>query len=140
MGDATNGVLILAGEMLKKAEHLLIMGLHPSEIIKGYELASVKALSELECMLSPCHIKHRCLIALPDIRYSPLDIFAALTTHQSLACHRAEAGNRLETVWLRRPARGPRRGSLISRHATKSQKLQRRQRPRRQDHGRKPQR
>ena len=40
--------MILAGEMLKKAENLLIMGLHPSEIIKGYELASAKALSELE--------------------------------------------------------------------------------------------
>ena len=41
-------VLILAGELLKKAEHLLIMGLHPSEIIKGYELASEKAQTELE--------------------------------------------------------------------------------------------
>ena len=48
MGDATNTVMILAGEMLKKAEHLLIMGLHPSEIIKGYELASAKALAELD--------------------------------------------------------------------------------------------
>ncbi|KAK0237996.1 chaperonin Cpn60/TCP-1 family [Armillaria nabsnona] len=48
MGDATNMVIILAGELLKKAENLLIMGLHPSEIIKGYELASVRALSELE--------------------------------------------------------------------------------------------
>jgi chaperonin GroEL (HSP60 family) len=48
MGDATNTVLIFAGELLKKAEHLLIMGLHPSEIIKGYELACVKALAELE--------------------------------------------------------------------------------------------
>ena len=48
MGDATNMVLILAGELLKKAEHLLIMGLHPSEIIKGYELASEKAQAELE--------------------------------------------------------------------------------------------
>ncbi len=48
MGDSTNTVMILAGEMLKKAEHLLIMGLHPSEIIKGYELASAKALAELE--------------------------------------------------------------------------------------------
>ncbi|KAM5530196.1 hypothetical protein V8D89_016132 [Ganoderma adspersum] len=52
MGDSTNSVMILAGEMLKKAEYLLIMGLHPSEIIKGYELASAKALSELET-LSP---------------------------------------------------------------------------------------
>ncbi|OCH89530.1 chaperonin Cpn60/TCP-1 [Obba rivulosa] len=41
-------VLILAGELLKKAEHLLVMGLHPSEIIKGYELASTKGLEELE--------------------------------------------------------------------------------------------
>ncbi|KAF8920002.1 T-complex protein 1 [Mucidula mucida] len=48
MGDATNMVIIFAGELLKKAEHLLIMGLHPSEIIKGYELACVKALAELE--------------------------------------------------------------------------------------------
>jgi len=48
MGDATNMVIILAGELLKKAEHLLVMGLHPSEIIKGYELACTKALSELE--------------------------------------------------------------------------------------------
>lgn len=51
MGDATNMVIILAGELLKKAEHLLVMGLHPSEIIKGYELACAKALSELESML-----------------------------------------------------------------------------------------
>jgi chaperonin GroEL (HSP60 family) len=48
MGDATNMVLIFAGELLKKAEHLLIMGLHPSEIVKGYELGCIKALSELE--------------------------------------------------------------------------------------------
>ena len=41
-------VLILGGELLKKAENLLTMGLHPSEVIKGYELASVKAQAELE--------------------------------------------------------------------------------------------
>ena len=48
MGDGTNLVLILSGELLKVAENLLIMGLHPSEIIKGYQLASVKALAELQ--------------------------------------------------------------------------------------------
>lgn len=48
MGDATNMVIIFAGELLKKSENLLIMGLHPSEIIKGYELACIKALEELE--------------------------------------------------------------------------------------------
>ncbi|KAI0090887.1 T-complex protein 1 [Irpex rosettiformis] len=50
MGDATNTVLIIAGELLKKAEHLLIMGLHPSEITRGYELALKKGLEELETL------------------------------------------------------------------------------------------
>jgi hypothetical protein len=45
-------VLILAGELLKKAENVLVMGLHPSEVIKGYELASTKALAELESLFS----------------------------------------------------------------------------------------
>jgi chaperonin GroEL (HSP60 family) len=48
MGDSTNMVIILAGELLKKSENLLVMGLHPSEVIKGYELACAKALAELE--------------------------------------------------------------------------------------------
>lgn len=52
MGDATNMVIILAGELLKKAEHLLIMGLHPSEITHGYELAAKKGLEELESSYS----------------------------------------------------------------------------------------
>jgi len=49
MGDATNMVIIFAGELLKKAESLLVMGLHPSEVTKGYELALDKTLKELEC-------------------------------------------------------------------------------------------
>jgi chaperonin GroEL (HSP60 family) len=56
MGDATNTVIILAGELLKKAEHLLIMGLHPSEITKGYELGCAKALEELESMIAPVYL------------------------------------------------------------------------------------
>ncbi|TIB42928.1 hypothetical protein E3P86_00144 [Wallemia ichthyophaga] len=47
VGDGSNLVLILAGELLKKAENLLIMGLHPSEIVQGYELARNKALESL---------------------------------------------------------------------------------------------
>lgn len=48
MGDATNLVLILAGELLKKAESLLTMGLHPSEVVMGYEMAVEKGRKELE--------------------------------------------------------------------------------------------
>ncbi|GHJ87879.1 hypothetical protein NliqN6_4281 [Naganishia liquefaciens] len=48
MGDATNLVLILAGELLKRAENLLVMGLHPSEVVIGYEMAVEKGRQELE--------------------------------------------------------------------------------------------
>ncbi|KAF2277071.1 T-complex protein 1 [Westerdykella ornata] len=52
MGDATNMVIVLAGELLKKAEELLRMGLKTSDIVLGYEKAqdaALKALEELVC-------------------------------------------------------------------------------------------
>ncbi|KAK1071414.1 T-complex protein 1 subunit theta [Friedmanniomyces endolithicus] len=48
MGDATNLVIVLAGELLKKAEELLRMGLKTSEIVAGYEHAQKIALEALE--------------------------------------------------------------------------------------------
>ncbi|RDL34323.1 GroEL equatorial [Venustampulla echinocandica] len=48
MGDATNLVIVLAGELLKKAEELLRMGLKASDVIRGYEMAQKFALAELE--------------------------------------------------------------------------------------------
>lgn len=50
MGDASNLALIFAGELLKVAAPLLVMGLHPSEVVQGYELACIKALAELETL------------------------------------------------------------------------------------------
>ncbi|GAB7364315.1 hypothetical protein MBLNU230_g4860t1 [Neophaeotheca triangularis] len=48
MGDATNMVIVLAGELLRKAEDLLRMGLKTSEIVSGYEKAGRAALQFLE--------------------------------------------------------------------------------------------
>ncbi|KAK4561809.1 T-complex protein 1 subunit theta [Recurvomyces mirabilis] len=48
MGDATNLVIVLAGELLKKAEDLLRMGLKTAEINAGYERAQKVALETLE--------------------------------------------------------------------------------------------
>ena len=50
VGDGSNFVIILGGELLAKAEALLLMGLHPSEIVAGYEKASLKALEWIEKM------------------------------------------------------------------------------------------
>ncbi len=51
MGDATNMVIVLAGELLKKAEELIRMGLKTSDIVSGYEKAqnfALKCLEDLE--------------------------------------------------------------------------------------------
>ena len=47
MGDGTNMVIVLAGELLKKAEELLRMGLKTSDIVSGYEKAQGFALETL---------------------------------------------------------------------------------------------
>ena len=50
MGDATNMVIILAGELLKKAEELIRMGLKTSDINAGYEKAQAYALKVLKSL------------------------------------------------------------------------------------------
>lgn len=52
-GDGTNLVITLAGELMIQAEGLLKMGLHPSEILIGYEKASKRCLEIIEELA--CH-------------------------------------------------------------------------------------
>jgi len=47
IGDATNFVIIFAGALLRAAEDLLRMGLKPTEVAEGYEIALTKALEIL---------------------------------------------------------------------------------------------
>ncbi len=46
-GDGTTTVVLLAGELLAKAEDLLDMGIHPTVIISGYRKATEKAIDYL---------------------------------------------------------------------------------------------
>jgi thermosome len=48
VGDGTTTAVVLAGELLAKAEKLLDQGIHPSVIVEGYKKAAEKALEELE--------------------------------------------------------------------------------------------
>eukprot|EP01016_Furgasonia_blochmanni_P039426 TRINITY_DN489_c0_g1_i1.p1 TRINITY_DN489_c0_g1~~TRINITY_DN489_c0_g1_i1.p1 ORF type:complete len:514 (-),score=227.56 TRINITY_DN489_c0_g1_i1:347-1888(-) len=49
-GDGTNFVVTFAGELLSQAESLIKMGLHPSQIVLGYEQAQKKAIEILESL------------------------------------------------------------------------------------------
>ncbi|MBR9675616.1 thermosome subunit [Candidatus Woesearchaeota archaeon] len=48
VGDGTTTAVVLAGELLKKAEDLLENNIHPTVIVKGYRLAAKKAVEFLE--------------------------------------------------------------------------------------------
>ena len=47
VGDGTTTAVVIAGELLRKAEELLDQNIHPSVIINGYEMARNKAIEEL---------------------------------------------------------------------------------------------
>eukprot|EP00345_Euplotes_harpa_P010179 CAMPEP_0168340642 /NCGR_PEP_ID=MMETSP0213-20121227/14182_1 /TAXON_ID=151035 /ORGANISM="Euplotes harpa, Strain FSP1.4" /LENGTH=497 /DNA_ID=CAMNT_0008346911 /DNA_START=18 /DNA_END=1511 /DNA_ORIENTATION=- len=51
-GDGTNFVLTLAGELMQQAENLIQEGLHPSDILVGYEKASKKCLEYLDSLVA----------------------------------------------------------------------------------------
>jgi len=48
IGDGTTGVVVLAGALMEKAEHLLDKGVHPIRVADGYELAAKKAIEHLD--------------------------------------------------------------------------------------------
>jgi len=50
VGDGTTTAVIIAGELLKKAEALLDKGIHPTIIVQGYKQAAAKAREVLDKM------------------------------------------------------------------------------------------
>lgn len=48
IGDGSNYVIALSGALLKAAEDLVKMGLHPSDIVSGYTKAGAKAIEILD--------------------------------------------------------------------------------------------
>ncbi len=55
-GDGTTTAVVIAGELLKKAEELLDQEIHPSIIIKGYKMAEEKAIEILDQVSEPVTI------------------------------------------------------------------------------------
>ncbi len=53
VGDGTTTVVIVAGELLGKAEDLINKGVHPTVIVEGYSKAADKALETLENIAIP---------------------------------------------------------------------------------------
>jgi thermosome len=56
-GDGTTSAVIIAGELLNKAEELIDKNIHPTIIIDGYKQAAEKALETLEKIAIPVDLK-----------------------------------------------------------------------------------
>ena len=59
VGDGTTTAVVIAGELLKKAEELLEQEIHPIVITRGFKMAKDKALNVLEEMSIPVTMKDR---------------------------------------------------------------------------------
>ncbi|UCD07782.1 MAG: TCP-1/cpn60 chaperonin family protein [Candidatus Aenigmatarchaeota archaeon] len=57
VGDGTTTAVVLAGELLKKAEELLDQNIHPTVITKGFRMAKTKALDILNKISRDVDIK-----------------------------------------------------------------------------------
>ena len=56
-GDGTTSAVIIAGELLNKAEELIDKSIHPTIIIDGYKKAAEKALETLEKISIPVNLQ-----------------------------------------------------------------------------------
>jgi len=62
VGDGTTTAVVLAGELLKRAEDLLEQNIHPTVIAKGYRLAADKAQEILKSIAEPVSISDTSLL------------------------------------------------------------------------------
>ncbi len=58
VGDGTTSVTVLAAELLREAEKLIGMKIHPQTIVEGYRIASAAALKALE----DAAVDHGCVV------------------------------------------------------------------------------
>jgi len=101
IGDGSNFVVILSGELLKKAEELIGMGLHPSDIVSGYDKASKRCLSYLETLTvnvtfdltNPDDLAQACLTSISSKCFGQEKILAQKVAQ---ACKIAMPDNPLE--------------------------------------------
>ena len=58
-GDGTTSAVVIAGDLLGRAEELIDKNIHPTIIIDGYKIASEKALETLDKIAMPVDLKSK---------------------------------------------------------------------------------
>ncbi|MBI2581308.1 TCP-1/cpn60 chaperonin family protein [Candidatus Woesearchaeota archaeon] len=64
IGDGTTTAVVIAGELLKKAEDLLDQDVHPTVVVRGYRMAAEKALEVLNKIAEPIAEKDTAMLEM----------------------------------------------------------------------------
>ena len=83
VGDGTTTVVVLAGELLKRAEELLDQNIHPTVIVSGYRKAAQKAAEILDKIAIPIDIDDK--EALKKVAFTSMGSKAVGTARDHLA-------------------------------------------------------
>ena len=108
-GDGTTTAVILAGELLKRAEELIEQNIHPTVIASGYRLASEKAREILEKVSTKVAIDDADVLKKVAVtEYShPVPIATATSTIMSSVRARSARHSRMQqSCWQRAAASG----------------------------------
>jgi len=104
VGDGTTTAVVLAGELLAKAEELLKQDIHPTIIIDGYEKALKKAMEILEEIAIPVDIKNKEMVKNIAKTSVMSKIISGVADHfAEIAIKAIEAVKRYENGELRIP-------------------------------------
>lgn len=101
IGDNTNLVVVLAGQLLAEAENLLRMGLHTSDIIAGYTKACEHALKYLEESVAwtltdvsdPVQVQKALTAVLASKQYGHEDFLSELVTKACIQVNKNKSFN-----------------------------------------------
>ncbi|HJH27439.1 MAG TPA: thermosome subunit [Methanophagales archaeon] len=101
VGDGTTSAVVIAGELLKRAEDLLEQGVHPTLIVTGYRLAAEKAyeiLKKLTKDVTPDDTKTLKKIAMTSMTGKGAEVARELLTDLAVDSVRAiaEKGGKID--------------------------------------------
>ncbi len=102
VGDGTTSAVVIAGELLKRAEDLLEQGVHPTLIVAGYRLAAEKAYTVLKKMakgVTPDDAKTLRKIAMTSMTGKGAEVARELLIDLAVEAVRAiaEKGGKIDT-------------------------------------------
>ncbi|XP_065057019.1 T-complex protein 1 subunit theta-like [Rhopilema esculentum] len=105
-GDGTNFVLIFAGALLREAEKLLRMGLSPSEVVDGFDIALKRALEilpDLVCanaknLRDPSEVAKFIKPTIASKQYGNEDFLSELIAKACISIYRQDGSFNVDSV------------------------------------------